>query len=154
MMSTGIEGFDEPMFVLTHPKEDAVDSVIYELGSKSVPIYDHNDVEVKPTRLVVIYSILFSTYAMMTIASIAFLCYTLFRSSIISAIVSFFVIIWGFLRIAITTNPNEQKWLFALHLNPINHWIDILLRSKIACSLSETFLVLTIWTVLSFLIAL
>lgn len=146
----GVDGFNEPAFVLENKWEEISDNIDYEKKLNSVPLTEYGTVKVLPIWHVVIYTILFSTYAMLTVATIAFLCSTLFHSSMVSTGIAFSIIILGaILPLPYIVDPADLIWLFSLHLNPIIYGI----HSNIISTVPQSLLVLTIWTVLSLLIA-
>ena len=118
----------------------------------AIPNFNH--IIVLPAYQFVIYSILLTTFAMLAVASLAFLCSTLFKSSMISTGVAFAFIILGTIIGQMLNTGKYLFWLFSIHLNLLGNWRGEVSKTYLMnLPLSFGLTVLSVWMILCLIVA-
>ncbi len=145
----GIDGWDQPQIVnvtYTFEKVDSPDPMTQPY-TESIPHYDR--AAIVPMSVYILSGCLFLSLAMMSVATLAFLCSVLFRSSMISTAVAFAVIIVGEILFQ-AVESGKIFWLFTAHLNLLNNWTGSLSANLMAnLSLTTGLVVLGCWALLA-----
>jgi ABC-2 type transport system permease protein len=116
--------------------------------SLSMPVLNH--AFVLPAWQYVLWSVLLTTFSMMVVATIAFLCSTLFKSAMASTAVALGAVIIGVILLEVLHNSRWVLALFPTHLNLLSDWTGGLAQQlSTSVSLSTGVWVLTIWGVLA-----
>jgi ABC-2 type transport system permease protein len=118
-----------------------------------VPHYDH--AWILPQWEFLLYGFLFTAFAMVIVATIAFFCSTLFRSAMVSTAAAMGSVIIGFIVINMARRENWVKWLFPTHLDLSSIWTgELSQQMSQAISLPMAIVVLLAWAVVALIVSL
>ena len=134
------DGANQPHFVNV--------DYIFGMGKEAqiVPIPLFEEALLIPEWQYIMGSMLLTVFAMMAVASITFLCSTVFKSPMISSGVALAMVILGQTLLQQVQNGKWMFWLFSVHLNPGSNWSGELSAAMDASlPLTTGIVVLTIW---------
>jgi ABC-2 type transport system permease protein len=118
-----------------------------------VPHYDH--ALIMPQWQFLLYGFLFTAFAMVVVATIAFFCSTLFRSAMVSTAAAMGSVIIGFIVINMARHENWVQWLFPTHLDLVSIWTgELSQQMSQAISLPTGVLVLLAWALVALVVSL
>src|SRR5690606_37241946 len=145
----GMDGWDQPKIVNVAYTFEKVDSPDSSAAPHTVSIPHYDRVAIVPMFAYILSGGLFLALAMMSVATLAFLCSVLFRYSMISTAVAFAMIILGELLYQ-TVNSGKIFWLYTVHLNLLHNWTGGLsAHLKADLSLTPGLIVVGCWALLA-----
>lgn len=105
---------------------------------------------VLPDWQFILYGTLFIAVSMAVVATITFLCSTLFRSAMVSTAAAMGSVIIGFIVMNIAKHQHWVTWLFSTHLDLTSNWTGSLATVlNQGVSLTSGILVLIVWAVVA-----